>query len=91
MKPSFSTTSSVGMLLAFVLAAGGMHSFSCIGCEVTASYRAVVRTYDKARAWGTIARWWLDPEYAPAVRGDQPPVKPEDVCEMRSTGVDAGR
>jgi hypothetical protein len=83
MKPSFSTTSSVGMLLAFVLAAGAMRSFSCIGCEVTASYRAAVRTYDKARAWGLIARWWLDPEFAPAVRGSLSPAKPNDVCEMR--------
>lgn len=91
MKPSFSTKSSVGMLLAFVLAAGAMHSFSCIGCEVTASYRAAVRTYDKARAWGLIARWWLDPKFASAVRGKLPPVKPNDVCEMRSTTVDTGR
>jgi hypothetical protein len=83
MKPSFSTTSSVGMLLAFVLAAGAMHSFSCIGCEVAASYHAAVRTYDKARAWGLIARWWLDPGYAAGVRGKLPPVKPNDVCEMR--------
>jgi hypothetical protein len=50
---------------------------------VAASYHAAVRTYDKARAWGLIARWWLDPGYAAAVRGKLPPVKPNDVCEMR--------
>lgn len=83
MKQRFSTKSSVGMLLAFVLAAGAMHSYSCIGCEVTASYRAAVRTYDKARAWGLIARWWLDPGYASAVGGKPAPVDPDDVCEMR--------
>jgi hypothetical protein len=91
MKPtaSFSTASSAGILLAFILATGAAHSYSCIGCEVTTSYRAAVRAYDKARAWGVIARWWIDPEYAPAVRGQQPPVKPDDVCEMRSTSTDA--
>ena len=91
MKPtgSFSTTSAAGILLAFMVATGASHSVSCIGCELTTSYQAAVRVYDKARTWGVIARWWIDPEYAPAVRDRQPPVKPDNVCEMRSTSVDA--
>jgi hypothetical protein len=89
MKPtaSFSTTSAAGILLALVLTTGAARSFSCIGCELTASYHAAIRVYDKARAWGVIARWWIDPEYAPAVRGQQAPAKPDNVCEMRSTSV----
>jgi len=91
MKPtaSFSTTSAAGILLALVLTTGAARSLSCIGCELTTSYHAAVRVYDKARAWGVIARWWIDPAYAPAVRGQQPPVKPDNVCEMRSTSVSA--
>jgi hypothetical protein len=85
MKPaaSFSTTASAGILLAFVLTTGAAHSFSCIGCELTTSYHAAVRVYDKARAWGLIARWWIDPAYVPVVRDTQPHAKPENVCEMR--------
>jgi len=70
---SFSTTASAGILLALVLTTGAARSFSCIGCELTTSYHAAVRVYDKARAWSLIARWWIDPEYAPAVRNQQPP------------------
>jgi len=44
-------------------------------------------SYEKARAWSLIARWWIDPEYA--VRDQQPPTKPDNLCEMRSTGVTA--
>jgi len=91
MKPtaSFSTTSAAGILLALVLTTGAARSFTCIGCEVTTSYHAAVRIYDRARAWSLIARWWIDPEYAPAVRDTQPPAKPDNVCEMRSTRVSA--
>ena len=96
MKPtaSFSTTASAGILLALVLTTGAARSFSCIGCQLTTSYHAAVRVYDKARAWSLILQWWIDPEYAPAVRNQQPPVKPapvkpENVCEMRSTSVTA--
>ena len=91
MKPTarFSTTSSAGILLAVVLTTGASGSFSCIGCELTTSYHAAVRVYDKARAWGQIARWWLDPEYAPVVRARQSPTKANDVCEMRSTSASA--
>jgi hypothetical protein len=91
MKPtaSFSTTSAAGILLALVLTTGAARSFSCIGCEVTTSYHAAVRIYDRARAWSLIARWWIDPEYAPAVRDTQPPAKSDNVCETRSTAVTA--
>jgi hypothetical protein len=91
MKPaaSFSTTSAAGILLALVLTTGAARSFSCIGCELATSYHAAVRVYEKARAWSVIARWWIDPAYAPVVRDQQPPVKPDNVCEMRSTSVTA--
>jgi hypothetical protein len=66
MKPngSFATTSSAGILLALMLATGAAHSFSCIECGLATSYQAAVRVYDRARTWGVIARWWIDPEYA---------------------------
>jgi hypothetical protein len=96
MKPtaSFSTTASAGILLALVLTTGAARSFTCVGCELATSYHAAVRVYDKARAWSLIVQWWIDPEYAPAVRSQQPPlkpapVKPENVCEMRSTSITA--
>jgi len=50
---------------------------------VATSYHAAVRVYDRARAWGVIARWWIDPEYAPAARDEQPAPKPEDICQAR--------
>jgi hypothetical protein len=91
MKPtaSFSTTASAGVLLAFVLTTGAARSFACIGCELTTSYHAAVRVYDRARAWSLIARWWIDPEYAPVVRDTQSHAKPDNVCEMRSTSATA--
>jgi hypothetical protein len=91
MKPtaSFSTTASAGILLALVLTTGAARSFSCIGCELTTTYHAAVRVYERARAWGLIARWWIDPVYAPVVRGEQPHAKSDNVCEMRSTSVTA--
>ncbi|MDQ1450549.1 MAG: hypothetical protein QOK38_415 [Acidobacteriaceae bacterium] len=85
---SFATTSSAGILLALMLAAGAAHSFSCIECEVATSYRTAVRVYDEARTWGVIVRWWIDPEYGPAARDQQPSAKPDNVCEMHSAGVD---
>jgi hypothetical protein len=91
MKPtaSFSTTASAGILLALVLTTGASRSFSCIGCQLTTSYHAAVRVYDTVRAWSLIARWWIDPAYAAVVRDQQPLVKPDNVCEMRSTSVPA--
>ena len=91
MKPttSFSTRASAGILLAVLLTTGAARSVSCIGCELMTSYHAAVRVYDKARAWSLIARWWIDPEYAPVVRDQQSPTKRDNVCEMRSTSVTA--
>jgi hypothetical protein len=86
MKPnaSFATTTSAGLLLAFLSFAGAARSFPCFAGELATSYHAAVRVYDLARTWGTIARWWINPDYAPAVRGKQrPSAKPEDVCEIR--------
>ena len=80
---SFATTSSAGILLALMFAAGAAHSYSCIACEVATSYRTAVRAYDKAREWGLIARWWIDPEFASSVRDGQQSGKAEDVCQMR--------
>jgi hypothetical protein len=81
-KANFSTTSSVGILLTLALATGAARSYWCIGCEVTTSYQAAVRVYDRARTWGVIAQWWIDPEFGPSVREKQAP-KLENVCEMR--------
>ena len=91
MKPtaSFSTTASAGILLAVMLTTGAARSLSCVGCELTTSYHAAVRVYDKALSWGLIARWWIDPEFAGAGRDKHPPAKPDNVCEMRSTSVTA--
>jgi hypothetical protein len=80
---SFATTTSAGILLVLMLAAGAAHSFSCVACEVTTSYQAAVRVYDRARAWGVIARWWIDPESAPVVQHEDPSPKPEDICQAR--------
>lgn len=85
MRPngSFTTTTSAGILLAFMFAAGAAHTLPCVACEVATSYHAAIRVYDRARAWGVIARWWIDPEYAPTARREQPAPKPEEVCEAR--------
>jgi hypothetical protein len=93
MKPtaSFSRTSAAGIVLALVLTMGAARSFSCIGCELTASYHAAVRVYDRALAWSLIARWWIDPEYVPVVRDQQPPAKSDNVCEMHSSTSVAAR
>jgi hypothetical protein len=50
--------------------------------HVASSYRSAVRAYNEVRRWGVIARWWVDPEYVPAVRDVQRQLKPEDLCEM---------
>jgi hypothetical protein len=84
---SFATTSSAGILLALMFAAGAAHSYSCIACEVATSYRTAVRAYDKARTWGVIVRWWVDPKFGPSASDKQPPAKTDDVCEMRSTDM----
>ena len=91
MKPnaSFATRTSAGILLTLMLATGASHSLPCIACEVTASYQAAVRVYDRARMWGVIARWWIDPEYAPAWPHQKPAPKPEDVCQARPAEVSA--
>jgi hypothetical protein len=70
-----------------MFAAGAAHSLPCIACEVTASYHVAVRVYDKARKWGVIARWWIDPEYAPTVRNEERSSKSEDVCQARPAGA----
>ncbi len=92
MKPngSFATTTSAGILLAFLSFAGAARSLPCIACELATSYHAAVRVYDQARAWGTIVRWWINPDYAPSVRGKQhSAANPDDVCEMRPSSVGA--
>ncbi|HET6215996.1 MAG TPA: hypothetical protein VFE27_03190 [Acidobacteriaceae bacterium] len=80
---SFATTTSAGVLLVLMLAAGAAHSFPCVACEVSTSYHSAVRVYDRARAWGTIAHWWIDPESASATRQEDPAPKSEDVCQAR--------
>jgi hypothetical protein len=91
MKPngSFTTTCSAGLLLAFLSVAGAARSLPCVACELATSYHAAVRVYDRARTWGTIVRWWIDPEYAPSLHSKQSAAKTDDVCEMRTTGLSA--
>ena len=78
---SFATTSFAGTVLALVIAAGAAPSFSPIGRDVADSYRSVIRVYDRARMWGVIARWWIDPEYVPAVEQEQRSSQPEALCQ----------
>jgi hypothetical protein len=80
---SFATTSSAGILLAFLLVTGAARALPCVACELATSYHDAVRVYDRVRTWGTIVRWWIDPQYAPSVRGQQQPAKPDEVCEIR--------
>jgi hypothetical protein len=87
---SFTKATSAGVFLALLIAGGAAHSLPCVACEVASSYHAAVRVYDRARAWGVIARWWIDPEYAPTARQQDPP-KPENVCEARSADGSPGR
>ena len=81
---SFATTSFAGTLLALMIVTGAAPSLSPIGKDVANSYRSAMRAYDRARTWGVIARWWVDPEYVPAVRhnGDDS-AGPEDICQVR--------
>jgi hypothetical protein len=80
---SFATTSFAGTLLALMIASGGAPSLPAIGKDVAGSYRTAVRVYDRARMWGVIARWWVDPEYVPAVRDGNGSSKLQDVCQVR--------
>jgi hypothetical protein len=88
-RRSFATASLAGTLLALMIAPGAAPSLSPIGKEVASSYRCAVRIYDKAREWGVIARWWIDPEYvtsAGAADG-QRTATTEDVCQARPDGA----
>jgi hypothetical protein len=80
---SFATTSFAGSLLALMIATGAAPALPAIGKDVASSYRAAVRAYDKARMWGVIARWWVDPVYVPAIRDADDSSKLESVCQVR--------
>jgi hypothetical protein len=92
-RRSFATSSLAGTLLALMIAPGAAPSLSPIGREVASSYRCAVRIYDKAREWGVIARWWIDPEYVTSARDGaggadgQRTSKTEDVCQARPAGA----
>jgi hypothetical protein len=79
-RRSFATTSLAGTLLALMIVPGATPSLSPIGREVASGYHCAVRVYDRARMWGVIARWWIDPKTAPSVES---PGKSQDVCQMR--------
>jgi hypothetical protein len=76
-KRSFVTTSA-GVLMALTVALGVSPSIACV--ERTAasltldSYRSAVRVYDRARTWGRIARWWIDPEHASSAQDEPGPI-----------------
>jgi hypothetical protein len=80
---SFVTTSLAGTVLALMISPGAAPSLSPIGRDVANSYRSAVRVYDKAREWGLIARWWIDPEWAPSGRDARTDPKLDDVCQAR--------
>ena len=83
---SFATTSLAGTILALMIATGAAPSLSPIGRDVANSYRSAVRAYDKARMWGVIARWWVDPKYVPTDRDEGGSSHSEDVCQVRPAG-----
>jgi hypothetical protein len=83
---SFATSSLAGSMLALMIAPGAAPSLSPIGRDVPKTYQCAVRVYDKAREWGWIARWWIDPENAPSVQGGQRSEKSEDLCQVRPAG-----
>jgi hypothetical protein len=80
---SFATTSFAGTFLALMITTGGSASLSAIGRDVASSYHSAVRVYDKARMWGVIARWWVDPAYVPVVRNGGDSSKLENICQIR--------
>ncbi|HZD76103.1 MAG TPA: hypothetical protein VE218_03795 [Acidobacteriaceae bacterium] len=80
---SFATTSLAGTIVALMMAAGAAPALSPIRRDIAHSYRSAVRAYDRARMWGAIARWWVDPEYVPAVRDEERSWRPEDLCQVR--------
>jgi hypothetical protein len=88
---SFATTSFAGVVLGLTIATGAAPSLSCVACEVSTSYHAALRAYDRARAWGTIVRWWVDPDYSTPhgqARNDrQPSPRTEDLCQARPVPV----
>jgi hypothetical protein len=81
---SFATSSFAGTLLALMIATGTAPSLSPIARDVASSYRSAVRVYDKARMWGVIARWWVDPAYVPALRDGDDSSQSQDVCQIRT-------
>jgi hypothetical protein len=83
---SFVTTSFAGTLLALTIATGAAPALPPIVRDVASSYRSAVRVYDRARMWGVIARWWVDPVYVPAVGEGGDSSKFENVCQVRSAG-----
>ncbi len=87
---SFVTTSFAGTLLALTIATGAAPALPPIVRDVASSYRSsyhsAVRVYDRARMWGVIARWWVDPAYVPAAGDGDDSSKFENVCQIRSAG-----
>jgi hypothetical protein len=87
---SFATSSFAGTLLALMVATGAAPSLPAIGRDVASSYRSAMRVYDRARMWGVIARWWVDPAYVSPtqeeVRDGDNSSKLQDVCQVRQLG-----
>jgi hypothetical protein len=69
--------------VALMLATGAAPSLSPIGRNVANSYHSAVRVYDRARMWGAIAWWWVDPPSVPAERDGRTDSQLEDVCQAR--------
>jgi hypothetical protein len=70
-RRSFVTTSSAGVLLVLMIAFSASPAIPCPVRAVSVmldSYRSVVRVYERARTWSSIARFWVDPRASAASR-----------------------
>jgi hypothetical protein len=83
---SFATSALAGTIVALMIATGAAPSLSPIGRNVAHSYRSAIQAYDRARTWGVIMRWWVDPEYVPTIRDGEASSNLEDVSQMRAMG-----
>jgi hypothetical protein len=83
---SFATSALAGTIVALMIATGAAPSLSPIGRDVAHSYRSALQAYDRARTWGVIVRWWIDPEYVPTIRDGETSSKLENVSQIRAMG-----
>lgn len=83
---SFAANSFAGTIVALMIVISVAPSLPPIVRDVASSYRSAVRVYDRARMWGVIARWWVDPAYVPVARDGDDSSKLENICQVRAVG-----